>query len=200
MKRSRWRLGQQTRVGQRYHVLDGSAHSLAPPGEYNWTIRVRRRCYFMTDYFNRLLSIDSVRCRQSIITSNWHADRQWETSMSAKAAEAARVIGVLHVAAARSQQCRRCRRCCRLCCCCCWWWWWWWWCSRELFSRCVNWPHAPPPPLPPLVKNSTTARVRSQCRISDHKISGAQSRCYQRWSVRGPGARLTWLTRWLVCR
>ena len=125
-------------------------------------------------------------------------DRQREASMSAKAAEAARVIGVLHVAAARSQQCRRCRRCCRLCCCCCWWWWWW--CSRELFSRCVNWPHAPPPPLPPLVKNSTTARVRSQCRISDHKISGAQSRCYQRWSVRGPGARLTWLTRWLVCR
>jgi len=31
--------------------------TLAPPGEYGWTVRVRRRCGLMSNYFDQLLSL-----------------------------------------------------------------------------------------------------------------------------------------------
>ena len=46
-------LGLWTRVGRRKHVLHGGA--LAQPGGYNGTIRVRRRCGLMSNYFDYLL-------------------------------------------------------------------------------------------------------------------------------------------------
>jgi len=47
--------GMLTRVGPRKHVLDGG--TLAPPGEYDWTVRVRRRCTMMSNNFDHLLSM-----------------------------------------------------------------------------------------------------------------------------------------------
>jgi len=44
----------------------------------------------------------------------------------------------------------------------------------------VNYSASARPRVMQPIKNSTTVRVRSQCRISDHKISGPASRCYQR--------------------
>jgi len=41
-----------TRVGWKKHTLYGS--TLAPPGEYDWTVRVRRRYFLMSNYFDHL--------------------------------------------------------------------------------------------------------------------------------------------------
>jgi len=67
--------GLRTRVGARNHVLDGGLPvlrnvavatififlcigcTLAPPGEYYWTVRVRQRCGLMSNYFDHLLSL-----------------------------------------------------------------------------------------------------------------------------------------------
>jgi len=61
--------GFRTRMGPKNYVLDGvqgRCHgnhfclsiygcTLAPPGEYDWTVRVRRRCGLMSNYFDQLL-------------------------------------------------------------------------------------------------------------------------------------------------
>jgi len=31
--------------------------TLAPPGEYDWTVRLRRRCGLMSNYFDHLLDL-----------------------------------------------------------------------------------------------------------------------------------------------
>jgi len=46
------RFGFWTRVGQSKHVSDGD--TLAQPGKYDSTVRVRRRCGLMLDYFDYL--------------------------------------------------------------------------------------------------------------------------------------------------
>jgi len=52
--------GLWTRVGRRKHVLHGG--TLAPPGEYNSTVRVRRRCGINVKLgnFNRLFLVGIV--------------------------------------------------------------------------------------------------------------------------------------------
>jgi len=48
--------GLWTRVGRRKHVLHGSTWQyLAPPGEYDWTVRVRRWCGLMSNYVDHWL-------------------------------------------------------------------------------------------------------------------------------------------------
>ena len=42
-----------TRVGPRKHVLGGV--TLAPPGEYQWTVHVQRRCGLLSNYCDHLL-------------------------------------------------------------------------------------------------------------------------------------------------
>jgi len=34
--------------------------TLAPPGEYYWTVRLRRRCGLMSNYFDHLLLLSSL--------------------------------------------------------------------------------------------------------------------------------------------
>jgi len=34
--------------------------TLAPPGKYDWTVRMRRRCGLMSNYFNRLLLLGRI--------------------------------------------------------------------------------------------------------------------------------------------
>jgi len=34
--------------------------TLAPPGEYVWTVRVRQRCSLMSNYFDHLLLLGSI--------------------------------------------------------------------------------------------------------------------------------------------
>jgi len=34
--------------------------TLAPPGEYDWTVHVRRRCGLMSNYFDHLLLLGSI--------------------------------------------------------------------------------------------------------------------------------------------
>jgi len=46
--------GLWTRVGPGKHVLDGGC-TLAPPGEYGWTVHVGRRCGLsVKNYFEHL--------------------------------------------------------------------------------------------------------------------------------------------------
>jgi len=65
--------GLWARMGPKNHVLDEGPQvlrdvamatvfvflymecTLAPPGEYDWTVRVRRRCGLMSNYFDHLL-------------------------------------------------------------------------------------------------------------------------------------------------
>jgi len=46
-------VGLQSREGPENYILDGCI--LAPFGEYDWTIRARRRCGFASNYFDYLL-------------------------------------------------------------------------------------------------------------------------------------------------
>jgi len=44
--------GLWTRLGPRKHVTWRC--TLVPPGEYDWTVRVHRRCGLMSNYFDHL--------------------------------------------------------------------------------------------------------------------------------------------------
>jgi len=50
--------GLWTRVGWRKHVLHGG--TLAPPGEYDWTFRVLRRCGLVLNYFDHLFCFNNI--------------------------------------------------------------------------------------------------------------------------------------------
>jgi len=92
-----WPFGLWTRLGRRKHRLNripqvapmcphGRAHK-TPPGEYDWTVRLRRRCGLMSSYFDHLFNVITtcdikclllrgklftlVRSQKAIIT-NWN--------------------------------------------------------------------------------------------------------------------------------
>jgi len=55
--------GLWTRVYPKKHVLDGGV-TLAPPGEYDWTVHMRRRCgLFVNLLWQLVTSVVWVVCR-----------------------------------------------------------------------------------------------------------------------------------------
>ena len=57
------------------------ACTLAPPGEYDWTVRVRRRCGLMSNYFDHLLLSGPIASNCAIIVWTLNMD-MWELRVS----------------------------------------------------------------------------------------------------------------------
>ena len=56
-------------------------HTLVPPGEYDWTVRVRRRCGLMSNYFDHLLLFGPIASNCAIIVWTLNMD-MWELRVS----------------------------------------------------------------------------------------------------------------------
>jgi len=51
-----------TRVGPRKHALDHRGCTLAPPGEYIWTVRMRRQCGLLVKLLRPLIIYLFILC------------------------------------------------------------------------------------------------------------------------------------------